>query len=164
MTENDPVPTESDAEPTATNDAVADDTDRSIPVTVDDGADRSDLNAEARNWRLKYRAADTELAVANARITELNRLQAEDILARKLADVSDAWINGADLADMLNDDGLVDKDAVLAFAEELVSRKPHLAARLRPVGAPSSAMTSDDRIPTSNTEVGWQDVISGKAG
>ena len=147
-TENSTTAKEPAAEPTAPNDAVADDT---------------TANAEAKNWRLKYRAANTELTIANARISELNRMRAEEVLSRKLADPSDAWTFGGDLNTMLNDHGLVDDDRVRAFAEDLCAAKPYLAAKLTVVGAPASAMTSDDPIPTPGSgAASWHDVLSGK--
>jgi hypothetical protein len=123
--------------------------------------DGNDANAERRTRRLKYRAADTALAVANARIETQNRLHAERVLATKLADVDDAWVNGADLAELLDDVGLVDDAKVLAFAEELVARKPHLAARLKPLGAPASAVNGDDPIPSKGNTPSWQDILTG---
>lgn len=121
----------------------------------------NDANSEARSWRLKLRAAETNLAVANARIAEQNRLHAERVLSYRLADPSDAWANGADLASMLNDDGLIDEDAVLAYADSLLQAKPHYAAKLKPVGAPASAVTADDPIPTANQTPSWQDILTG---
>lgn len=122
-----------------------------------------DANTEAKNWRLKYRAAATRADIAEARVAEQNRKHAERVLAHRLADPSDAWTFGADLNTMLDDYGLVDDAAVLRYADELVAAKPHLAAKLRPVGAPASAVTSDDPIPSTDTALGWQEVISGKA-
>ena len=123
----------------------------------------NDPNSEARGWRLKYRAANTELTIANARISELNRMRAEEVLSKKLADPKDAWTFGGDLNAMLNDVGLVDDDAVRAFAEDLCAAKPYLAARLTVVGAPASAMTSDDPIPTPGSGTpSWHDILSGK--
>ena len=88
-----------------------------------------------RTGASEYRAANTELTIANARISELNRMRAEEVLRKRLADPADAWTFGGDLNAMLNDVGMVDDDAVLAFAEDLCAAKPYLAAKMRPVGA-----------------------------
>jgi len=147
MTETDSTPTESDDDASTVQPAEQSST---------------DPNAEAKNWRLKYRAANTELTIANARISELNRMRAEEVLRKRLADPADAWTFGGDLNAMLNDVGMVDDDAVLAFAEDLCAAKPYLAAKMRPVGAPATAMTSDDPIPTPGSGAPtWQEILTG---
>lgn len=128
----------------------------------DDGS-KGDPNAEAKTWRLKYRAAETQLKISEARVTEQNRHRAEEVAGRRLADPSDMWAFGGELASMLNDDGLTDDEAVTAFADQLIERKPHLAAKLGPVGAPASAVTGDGKGPQSEEGFTFADVLKGKA-
>ena len=65
---------------------------------------------------------------------------------------------------LLDEHGIVDEDAVRDYADDLVARKPHYAAKLRPAGAPAAAVRSDDPIPTPGTAIAWQDIFGGRAG
>lgn len=138
-----------------------------VPETTQaDAADSgmAEANAEAKSWRLKYRAADTRAQVAEARVEQQNRRHVERVLATRLADPTDAWANGLDLDAVLDGDGLVDDEAVLTYAEELIAAKPHYAAKLRPVGAPASAVNGSDPIPTPGSGINWQGLLGGKTG
>lgn len=121
-------------------------------------------NAEAKQWRLKFRAADTRAQIAEARVEAQNRRHAEQVLAKRLADPTDAWANGLDLDSVLDDSGLVDDEALLAYADELVDRKPHYAAKLRPVGTPASTVNGDGKIPGAATGLTWRDLLGGNTG
>ena len=84
---------------------------------------------------------DEALSVANQRIVKAN-LRA--VATGKLADPSDAQLY-IDLSKFdVSDDGEVDEAALTAAVEDLVKRKPHLAAQ----GGPATVITS----PTSTRE------------
>lgn len=78
------------------------------------------LRDEAAGHRVKAKRAD---ALAAALVT------AQAAVTRRLADPTDLPYSD----DLLDDDGLVDVDKVRAAVDELISAKPHLAAR-RPRG------------------------------
>ncbi len=78
------------------------------------------LRDEAAGHRVKAKRTDA----LNARLAT-----AQAALTGKLADPTDLPFTD----DLLDDDGLVDEDKVHAAVEDLVQRKPHLAAR-RPTG------------------------------
>ncbi len=78
------------------------------------------LRDEAAGHRVKAKRTDA----LNARLAT-----AQAALTGKLADPTDLPFTD----DLLDDDGLVDEDKVRAAVEDLIKRKPHLAAR-RPTG------------------------------
>ncbi len=78
------------------------------------------LRDEAAGHRVKAKRTDA----LNARLAT-----AQAALTGKLADPTDLPFTD----DLLDDDGLVDEDKVHAAVEDLIKRKPHLAAR-RPTG------------------------------
>ncbi len=78
------------------------------------------LRDEAAGHRVKAKRTDA----LNARLAT-----AQAALTGKLADPTDLPFTD----DLLDDDGLVDEAKVLAAVEDLIKRKPHLAAR-RPTG------------------------------
>lgn len=78
------------------------------------------LRDEAAGHRVKAKRAD---ALATRLVT------AQAALTGKLADPTDLPFT----EDLLDDDGLVDDGKVQAAVDELIKRKPHLAAR-RPTG------------------------------
>jgi hypothetical protein len=78
------------------------------------------LRGEAASHRVKAKRAD---ALAASLVT------ATAALTGKLADATDLPYTD----DLLDEDGFVDEDKVRAAVDELVKRKPHLAAR-RPTG------------------------------
>lgn len=169
MSENDSVPTESDAEPTDTNVSVADD--RSTPEQSDDTGDRK-LSAEAARHRVAAReaqaqatAAETELIVAQARVEKLQRNQIDQHLKTKVTLPADFWLaTDAAVADLLTDDGTeVDTDKVDAAVEAVLEGRDHWRAKLGPVGAPSSSVTGDGRYDVPTTEQpSWDTLLRGK--
>jgi hypothetical protein len=78
------------------------------------------LRDEAAGHRVKAKRTDA----LNARLAT-----AQAALTGKLADPTDLPFTD----DLLDEDGLVDEDKVRAAVDDLVKRKPHLAAR-RPTG------------------------------
>lgn len=79
-----------------------------------------ELRTESAKHRTKAKRADD---LAHRLVT------AYASVSRKLADPSDLAMSDA----LLDDDGIPDREKVLAAVDELLTRKPHLAAT-RPVG------------------------------
>ncbi len=95
-------------------------------IPVEDATDAFDreyvqkLRDEAAGHRVKAKRADTLAA---------RLVTAQAALTGKLADPTDLPFTDK----LLDDDGLVDESKVQAAVEDLIKRKPHLAAR-RPTG------------------------------
>ncbi len=108
----------------AAQDSGSDDAARA--VTPDESTETFDreyvqkLRDEAAGYRVRAKRTDA----LNARLAT-----AQAALTGKLADPTDLPFTD----DLLDDDGLVDEDKVRAAVEDLIKRKPHLAAR-RPTG------------------------------
>ncbi len=93
---------------------------RSEPTETFDREYVQKLRDEAAGYRVRAKRTDA----LNARLAT-----AQAALTGKLADPTDLPFTD----DLLDDDGLVDEDKVRAAIDDLLQRKPHLAAR-RPTG------------------------------
>ncbi len=110
-------------DPDAIRDAGGDVADATAPNGTTETFDREyvqRLRDEAAGHRVKAKRTDA----LNARLAT-----AQAALTGKLADPTDLPFTD----DLLDDDGLVDEDKVHAAVDDLIKRKPHLAAR-RPTG------------------------------
>lgn len=87
-------------------------------------------NREAAKYRTQLRDTQTELSTVQARLTMAQTTEAARIAGEVLAAGTDVFdIGGADLAAVLDPDtGQVDRDAVLALAEEVATDRPGLRA------------------------------------
>ncbi len=108
-----------DAGPTGPKIDEASPTGETEPVTFDREYVQK-LRDEAAGHRVRAKRTDA----LNARLAT-----AQAALTGKLADPTDLPFTD----DLLDDDGLVDEDKVHAAVDDLLQRKPHLAAR-RPTG------------------------------
>ncbi len=116
------------------------------------------------NYRKRARAAETELILAQARVSEMNRAEAErQAVQHGMADASDLWLNNIDLDDVLGDDKLVDAAKVDAAVGDLLARNPHLGRR-GPVTPPASNITGDGKPPGTQAAPTWQDAFTPDTG
>ncbi len=121
MTEPNNNPLDDGADPAARADPAADRAPApDEPTETFDREYVQKLRDEAAGHRVKAKRAD---ALAAALVT------AQAALTGKLADPTDLPFSG----ELLDDDGLVDEAKVRAAVDDLLARKPHLAAR-RPTG------------------------------
>ncbi|GAB0105264.1 hypothetical protein JMUB6875_42420 [Nocardia sp. JMUB6875] len=131
-------------EPTTTNTDTENDTpdatlghetasgDHSSTPGVDGVADdvSNNPNAEAKKWRLKYRAAETELATARETVTRLQRAAIEKQVTDRLAVPADLFdVGGYTVESLLHDNGDPDPAKVHAAMRELLLARPGLTAR-----------------------------------
>ncbi len=119
-------------------------------------------NREAQRYRHRLRAAETELAVAQAVIAEFNREGAERVAGAKLTDPSDLWVTGIELDQLLDSSGKLDTELVEAAVTELLGRKPHLGHR-GPMAPPASTVTGDGKAPQGGTAQSWAEALRGEA-
>jgi hypothetical protein len=145
------------------------------PEAVVDGTDRR-LSAEAARHRTAARAAETKLAIAEARITELQKAADAKIAELQKAEVNrifkdrfvsadDAWLlPDVSVQAMLTDDGKVDPDLVHEMADNILETRPHWRMRPQRIGAPASAVTGDGKAPGSGmpAQPGWAELLKGK--
>lgn len=101
-------------------------------------------------YRKRARAAEVELTLARARVSEMNRAEAERLAVQWMADASDLWASGVALDDVLGDDGLIDSGKIDAAVGDLLHRKPHLAKR-GPVTPSASSVRGDGKPPGAQT-------------
>lgn len=149
-----------------------------VPPVPGAGAESTETSAGAGEhpddvkWRQRYRQAETQLIVEQARTADLGdriaamqRAEAERLVAVSLEDPSDLWRAGAELADLLNDAGELDLELVEAAAQATLEDHPHWR-RTVPVklGPPASVVTSDGRIPSGPTQPTWAELLGGKTG
>ena len=126
--------------------------------TATEAADGSKLAAEARKWRKQYQQARGENEALAATVTGLQRQIVDNAIAGKVADLDDWW-SAVDVADLLADDGTVDPGKIAAQLDNLLAAKPHWGKRPAPAAAPASEVTATTRIPATEKQATWADVI-----
>lgn len=120
----DTVPAPESAEETAGDVAGTEGTETN---TEPQSGNEGKASREAARYRTERNDARAELADANARIERMQRAEAERIAGNHLSDSSDLFaLGGRDLADLLNDEGDVDAEAVDALAREIIKTRPGL--------------------------------------
>lgn len=145
-TNNDTEPAAIDhtAEPSATVESPAEGA-ISNP-TPDDGADKPDAAArDVAKYRKRAQAAEKERDQLGERLTRMQRAEAERLAAERLKDGTDLWRDGAQLADLLSDEGDIDSDKIAAVTQTLVTAHPHWR-KLAPAAPPASIVTAADKI------------------
>ena len=76
-------------------------------------------NREAAKYRKRLRDTEAERDRLADRLQTMQRAEAERLAGEHLTKGAALWIGGTELADVLDDDGLVDSDKVAARAEEV---------------------------------------------
>lgn len=121
----------------ATEEVATDDTTPTENDGVDEAAvdepedsqhDEKNPNSEAAKYRKRLRDTETERDTLRGRVETLQRAEIERLVTGKLADPSDLWRDGAQLDDVLDDDGNVDSDKVNDLANSLLKAHAHWAA------------------------------------
>ncbi|PRY13595.1 hypothetical protein [Kineococcus rhizosphaerae] len=138
-TTTDPTPADTPAPPaeevdTATTDDTADQ-DHEAPEDRDE--DRGG-NREAARRRRELREARAEVDRLTGVLDRMRRSEVERLVGDRLVDAADVWRDGADLAALLDDDGLVDASKVDEVLGTVLEAHPHwapAAADARRMGA-----------------------------
>ncbi len=89
--------------------------------------------SEAARYRVKLRETETERDALAARLTTLQRREAESAVADLLAQPADLWdLGNATAAQFFTDTDELDRDGLRAAATELLKLRPLLAKPLDP--------------------------------
>ncbi len=115
-------------------------------------------NAEAARYRARLRETETERDTLTQRLAGYQRREAERLAAKELSRPSDLWLDGAEVADLLDDAGEVDPAKVEKVLADVLTDRPQLRAGRRP--KPDDAQGAP--VPASRS--GWHDVLRGGKG
>lgn len=126
------------------------------PETTDTGteappaespAETTDSSAvrDVAKYRKRAQAAEKERDQLGERLTRMQRAEAERLAAEHLKDGTDLWRDGAQLADLLDDDANVDPTKITEATQTLVTAHPHWR-KLAPAAPPASIVTATDKI------------------
>ncbi len=129
-------------------------TDADTPDTTDTGAlgeteTASNPNAEAAKYRVRAREAEAALATARGQIEAMQTREALRVAGEHLAQPADLLALGdATLADLLDDNGDIDLEAVANAAAAVIASRPGLAKNPRyPALDPSQGLGGNPPKP-----------------
>lgn len=91
----------------------------------DDTEKDSNGNREAAKYRRKLRAAETERDALQTRLEHVQRGEVERLVTEQLRDPADIWRDGAQVADLLDDNGNVDPAKVAKLAGSVLEAHAH---------------------------------------
>lgn len=120
----------------------------------DDPADASTQSREAARYRRRLRATEAERDQLSERVKVLQRAEVERRAAGRLATPGDLWLTDAELADMLDDDGVVDGEKVNATVDRILADRPNWQRTTAPA-YDGGARTTAPPVAT------WQDILRG---
>lgn len=124
--------------------------------------DTHETDREAAKYRRRLRDTEAERDGLRSRLETLQRAEAERLAADHLADGTDLWLAGAQLADMLDDDGNLDAAKVAETAAQLGTDRPHWR-RTVSSAAPAGEVTARGKIePGPHQPRGWAAVLRGE--
>ncbi|NTY57950.1 hypothetical protein [Mycolicibacterium sphagni] len=142
------------------------------PAPAESESSRDDVptdgggNREAAKYRRQLRDAEAARDSLSERLSALQRREAERLAADHLADGTDVWRDGLDLAALLDDSGDLDPAKVAASAQAARKAHPHWAAP-RPIkrnpagrGGFKSGADSGNRRPATS----WHAVLNTTSG
>lgn len=150
--------TEPTTDTTAADTDSAEDTDG---VAADQALENSDTVKEAKKYRQRAQAAEAERDTLRARLETMQRNEIERLAAEHLKDGTDLWRDGAQLADLLDDDGNIDTDKIADVAQTLVTAHPHWR-KLAPAAPPAAIVTATDKIMPGEKQATWSDLLQGR--
>ncbi|BBY91334.1 hypothetical protein MGALJ_10030 [Mycobacterium gallinarum] len=120
--------------------------------------ERAPEDKEAAKYRRRLRDTEAERDRLTDRLTTLQRREVERLAADHLADGADLWRDGAQLEDVLDDDGDIDADKVTDLARTLLESHRHWR-RNAPAAPPASTVTANGKITAEDPQVTWTDLL-----
>ncbi|MGP4058886.1 hypothetical protein ACTWP6_29415 [Mycobacterium sp. 4D054] len=128
---------------------------------VEAPTENSDTVKEAKKYRQRAQAAEAERDTLKTRLESLQRNEIERLAAEHLKDGTDLWRDGAQLADLLDDDGNIDPTKIADLTQTLVTAHPHWR-KLAPAAPPASIVTATDKILPGEKQATWSDLLKGR--
>lgn len=126
------------------------------PAPTESGAHEeatSSGNAEAAKYRRQLRDTEAERDQLTERLRTAHTQRVEALAADRLADPTDLWRYGTELADLTTEDGDLDNDKVTAALDALAEQRPYLA---KP--QPNTTTHMGARKAVEHT-ASWEDVL-----
>ena len=121
---------------------------------------KESANAEAAKYRTKLREAETERDSLRGTLDTYRRRDVERTAeAAGMAKGSDLFVAGAELGDLLGEDGTVDPEKVQAAAATVLAERPHWA--VAPPPKPKPDETQRQNPGNQEQEASWQKVLRG---
>ncbi len=118
-------------------------------------------NSEAARYRTRLRAVEAERDALAARVAAFTRAEVERHAAARLADPDDLFSLGkVEVADLFDDEGLVDVGKVEQAVIDLLERKPRLAKNYEP---DADGFDGGARKSVSGSVPSWGSILGGKA-
>ncbi len=114
-------------------------------------------NAEAARYRTRLRETEAERDGIAERLVGFQRAEAERLAAATLSRPADLWLDGAKVGELLDDEGQLDPEKVVATVAGVLTDRPQLeAGRVRPRPDAAQGGTVAEQAP------GWGDVLRGR--
>ncbi len=110
------------------------------------------------NSKLRERLRDT-----TAKLETMQRREVERIASQHLADGADFWRDGAEITDLLDEDGNIDAAKVDATAKALLESHRHWRKGV-PAAPPASTVTSDGKIGGAPRGNSFEDAFRPRSG
>ncbi len=132
-------------------------------ATSEDGAkpeDKGTGNSEAAKWRTRLRQAEAERDTLAQRLARMQQAEVDRLVAERMADPEDLRVLGkVEVADLLDDEGLVDVDKVDQAVSDVLKSKPRLAKDYEP---DAEGFDGGARQSVSNSGASWSSVLGGR--
>lgn len=164
MTENQPTTEPTTTEPTepATPTTPTTDPTTTDPATLVTEPDQPG-SSEAAKRRVQLREVEAERDGLKATVAALQRADGLRYCVDLLQDPEDLWRDGLALADILGEDGVVDRGLVAAAVADLGERHAHwLAPRRGDTRRHPAPLRSNVIQPGEQRDASWTDVLRGK--
>ncbi|MCV7111326.1 hypothetical protein [Mycolicibacterium setense] len=116
---------------------------------ADDDGDQDDAggNREAAKYRRKLRDTEAERDTLRERLAVLQRSEVERLVANRFRDPSDVWRDGAQVDDLLDDNGNIDPAKVETAATTVLKAHPHWDIAAAPRSAREGQLQSGASAP-----------------
>lgn len=129
-------------------------------MTTDEtgASDGAGKGSEAAKWRVRLRAVEGERDALAARVARLQTSEVARLASARMADADDLQVHGVQVVDLLDDEGEVDEAKVEAAVEDLLTKRPRLAADYEP---PTDGLDGGARRSVRTGGASWHSVVSG---
>ncbi|AZI58386.1 hypothetical protein EH165_09780 [Nakamurella antarctica] len=123
----------------------------------DTDADTAKAGAEAAKYRARLRATEAERDGLATRLEALQRSEITRLASKELLQGEAIWASGKTVADLIDDDGNIDREKVKAAATEAAERFGLKPALTWPRSDPSQGATGNQ---VGRGESSWQKILA----